>query len=76
MKKLDMLCLSIQSSGPLLAGDPGAAVFKGEWLCAFGGGGVLSVYFFSTFCERRLGPFSALDKLFSSSCGLHVLICC
>ena len=41
-----------------------------------GGGGVLSVYFFSTFCERRLGSFSALDKLLPPSCDLHVLICC
>ena len=28
------------------------------------------------FCERRPGPCSALDKLFSPPCDLHVLICC
>ena len=40
-----------------------------------GGSSFLSVYFFSTFCERRLGSFSALDKLLPP-CDLHVLICC
>ena len=28
--------------------------------------------FQQTFCERRPGPCSALDKLFSLSCDLHV----
>ena len=41
-----------------------------------GGGGVSECLFFSTFCERRLGSFSALDKLLPPSCDLHVLICC
>ena len=37
-------------------------------MCVFFGGGGMwflsECLFFSTFCERRLGPFSALDKLF------------
>ena len=33
----------------------------------------LYTVFPKTFCERRLGPVSALDKLFFPSCELHVL---
>ena len=48
-----------------------------KYKCRGGGGGQrLSPQLSQTFCERRLEPVSALDKLFSSSCGLHVLICC
>ena len=35
--------------------------------------GSLFTLFLQTFCERCLGPCSALDKLFSHSCDLHVL---
>ena len=37
------------------------------------GKGSLFTLFLQTFCERRPGPCSALDKLFSPSCDLHVL---
>ena len=45
--------------------------WSGGW---WGGGAVSECSFFSRpFCERRRGPFTALDKLLFHSCDLHVL---